>query len=140
VSESPPRYVAHPETLIHFRCPHVGCARWWSIADAPLNRIYFCPWCGQQLEPPESAGTAAEDLAPRPYYAIIERSRNPEVVARFAFGPAEKIKRGIGDPHFPALLFTLADLGVISSDSPRVICPTCSQVVTPISGAADVPR
>lgn len=68
---APRRYAATLEMLFHFRHPgalemlfhfrHPECPSgpgWWSIADAPLDRAYFCPWCGQQLEPPQSAGAA----------------------------------------------------------------------------------
>ncbi len=33
------------ETIRHFTCDH--CSHWWSISDAPENRIdWYCPWCG----------------------------------------------------------------------------------------------
>lgn len=33
------------ETLIHFHCN--SCHYWWTIVNAPLNRAYYCPWCGK---------------------------------------------------------------------------------------------
>lgn len=35
------------EKLVHFRCAAPDCGRWWSIGDAPLDRAYYCPWCGR---------------------------------------------------------------------------------------------
>ena len=35
------------EKLIHFRCMYPDCGKWWTIGDAPTDRNYFCPWCGQ---------------------------------------------------------------------------------------------
>lgn len=32
------------ERLAHFQC--ADCQKWWSIGDAPLDRNYYCPWCG----------------------------------------------------------------------------------------------
>lgn len=56
---APRRYAATLEMLFHFR--HPGCpagSGWWSIGDAKLDRAYFCPWCGVQLEPPQAVGAA----------------------------------------------------------------------------------
>ena len=58
------RYSVSLEMRFHFR--HDGCRAGpggWSLADANLGRAYFCPWCGQQLEPPKPAG--ADDSANR---------------------------------------------------------------------------
>ena len=53
------RYTVSLEMLFHFRHPECPSGPgWWSIADAPLDRAYFCPWCGQQLDPPKPAGAA----------------------------------------------------------------------------------
>ena len=32
------------EILNHFRCG--SCNKWWSVADAPIKKEWFCPWCG----------------------------------------------------------------------------------------------
>lgn len=34
------------EKLVHFQCENEDCKKWFSIGDAPLDRNYFCPWCG----------------------------------------------------------------------------------------------
>lgn len=46
------------ERLSHFQCG--SCQGWWSIADAPDNRTWYCPWCGcyARPEPVEAARTA----------------------------------------------------------------------------------
>ena len=62
------------ETLIHFHCN--SCHYWWTIANAPLNRAYYCPWCGK-FQPPgpqkttiittsSSSGTTSDDQEARP--------------------------------------------------------------------------
>jgi hypothetical protein len=35
------------ERLVHFRCG--ACRKWWSIADAPEQDYWYCPWCGDKL-------------------------------------------------------------------------------------------
>ncbi len=35
------------EKLSHFRCGH--CDKWWSIADAPARKKWWCPWCGEVI-------------------------------------------------------------------------------------------
>lgn len=56
---APERYTICMEMLFHFRHPECPSGPgWWSIADAPLDRAFFCPWCGVQLEPPQAVGAA----------------------------------------------------------------------------------
>ena len=35
------------EKLVHFRCAAPDCGKWWAMGDAPVNRHYYCPWCGE---------------------------------------------------------------------------------------------
>jgi len=35
------------QKLVHFKCTAPGCGKWWAMENAPVNRHYFCPWCGQ---------------------------------------------------------------------------------------------
>ena len=64
------RFSVSLEMRFHFR--HDGCRAGpggWNLAEANLGRAYFCPWCGQQLEPPKPAG--AEDRAKLERYAKL---------------------------------------------------------------------
>lgn len=36
------------EKLIHFQCQVKSCKKWFSIGDAPINHVYYCPWCGNK--------------------------------------------------------------------------------------------
>ena len=44
---------------------------------------------------------------------IIRWNTSPERAARFIFGPMALFHHGFGDPHFPAGLAILIELGVI---------------------------
>lgn len=34
------------ERFVHFNCGH--CEKWFSIADAPIDRVkWTCPWCSK---------------------------------------------------------------------------------------------
>ncbi len=32
------------EKLVHFSCGN--CKKWWTIGDAPKDKVWHCPWCG----------------------------------------------------------------------------------------------
>lgn len=49
------------ETLVHFQCP--ACNKWWSIGDADLTRLYYCPWCGAQEQESPKDKTAPNVVA-----------------------------------------------------------------------------
>lgn len=48
---------------------------------------------------------------------IAARYSQKERMTRFGFGPVYGLRYGVGDPHFPALLYALVDLGVIDFEA-----------------------
>jgi len=38
------------EMLYHFQCEH--CSQWWSIGDADIDEVRYCPHCGKMQEKP----------------------------------------------------------------------------------------
>ena len=44
-----PDYDYALETVLHLRC--TVCSGWWILSAAPIDRAYFCPYCGRHLTP-----------------------------------------------------------------------------------------
>lgn len=51
------------EKLTHFKCD--ACEKWWTIGDAPMDRSYYCPWCGvSQVIPGHKYNTPTTERPP----------------------------------------------------------------------------